>query len=166
MPSYDALVQKYAKRKKETFVDTVVTGLSYADNVAVDFGLLEESGLLDSLTIAAPFALIAVTEQMKVILGKKTGKAGLSDAVGRMARTGAAMGVGALAGLAGGPVAAIPAAMGARAALTHYKSKALLGLRVQERTERLQALRQMRQERYTVPEARPLLAPGVVALAE
>ena len=166
MPAYEELLKKYAKRRKDTVMDSVAAGLSYADNVAVGFGLLEESGLIDSLSIAAPFAVIAVTEQMKVILGKKTGKAGLSDAVGRMARTGAAMGVGALAGLAGGPMAAIPAAMGTRAALTHYKSKALLGLRVQERTERLQALRQMRQERYTVPEARPLLAPGVVAMAE
>ena len=117
MPAYEELLKKYAKRRKDTVMDSVAAGLSYADNVAVDFGLLEESGLIDSLSIAAPFAVIAVTEQMKVILGKKTGRAGLGDAVQRIVKTGAAMGVGALAGLAGGPVAAIPASMGTRALL-------------------------------------------------
>ena len=164
MPAYEELLNKYAKRKKDSVWDSVTAGLSYADNVAVDFGLLEESGLIDSLSIAAPFAVIAVTEQAKVILGKKTGKAGLNDAVQRMVRTGAAMGVGALAGLAGGPMAAIPASIGTRALLTRYKSKTLLGLRVQERTDRLRALRQQREERASVPESRPMLPVGMTYL--
>ena len=164
MPAYEELLKKYAKRRKDTVMDSVAAGLSYADNVAVDFGLLEESGLIDSLSIAAPFAVIAVTEQMKVILGKKTGKAGFGDAVQRMVRTGAAMGVGALAGLAGGPVAAIPASMGTRALLAHYKSKTLLGIRVQERTDRLRALNRQRQERVNVPEGRPMLPVGMAYL--
>ncbi len=164
MPAYEELLNKYAKRKKDSVWDSVTAGLSYADNVAVDFGLLEESGLIDSLSIAAPFAVIAVTEQAKVILGKKTGKAGLNDAVQRMVRTGAAMGVGALAGLAGGPVAAIPASIGTRALLARYKSKTLLGLRVQERTDRLRALRQQREERVSVPENRPMLPVGMAYL--
>lgn len=152
MPAYEELLKKYTKRKKDTLMDTVTAGLSYADNVAVDFGLLEESGLIESLTVAAPFAIIAVTEQMKVILGKKTGKAGFSDALQRMLRTGAAMGVGALAGLAGGPIAAIPASMGTRALLSHYRSKSLLRLRVQERTDRLRALNAQRENRYAAPQ--------------
>ena len=163
LPAYEELLNKYAKRKRDTVMDSVTAGLSYADNVAVDFGLLEESGLIDSLTIAAPFAVIAVTEQAKVILGKKTGKAGFSDAVQRMVRTGAAMGVGALAGLAGGPVAAIPASITTRALLARYKSKTLLGLRVQERTGRLKALRE---KRRPLPESRPALMPGVDYLPE
>ncbi len=161
LPAYDELLKKYTKRKKDTLMDSVTAGLSYADNVAVDFGLLEESGLIDSLTIAAPFAIIAVTEQMKVILGKKTGKAGFGDAVQRMVRTGAAMGVGALAGLAGGPVAAIPASIGTRALLSQYKSKTLLGLRVQERTDRLHALVVQREERANGNERRPALPVGM-----
>ncbi|MBR5110979.1 MAG: hypothetical protein IK099_12400 [Clostridia bacterium] len=161
MPAYHELVEKYTKRKKDTLMDSVAAGLSYADNVAVDFGLLEESGLIDSLTVAAPFAIIAVTEQMKVILGKKTGKAGFGDAVQRMVRTGAAMGVGALAGLAGGPIAAIPASVATRALLSRYKSKTLLGMRVQERTDRLHALREQRMERASVPEGRPMLPIGM-----
>ena len=164
MPAYEDLLKKYAKRRKDTVMDSVAAGLSYADNVAVDFGLLEESGLIDSLSIAAPFAVIAVTEQMKVILGKKTGRAGLGDAVQRIVKTGAAMGVGALAGLAGGPVAAIPASMGTRALLSRYKSKTLLGIRVQERTDRLRALNRQRQERVNVPEGRPMLPVGMAYL--
>jgi len=166
MPTYEELVAKYAKRRKENLVDTLTAGLSYADNVAVDLGLMEESGVLDTLTAAAPFAVIAVTEQMRVILGRKTGKAGFSDAVQRMLKTGAAMGVGALAAAAAGPVAAVPAAMGTRALLSKYRSKSLLKLRVQERTGRLRALRDRREKRASVPLARPALPPGVTYLEE
>lgn len=161
MASYQELIDKYTKRKKDTVIDAVTAGLSYADNVAVSFGLLEESGVLDSFTVAAPFAVIAVTEQVKVILGRKTGKAGFGDAVQRMLRTGAAMGVGALAGLAAGPAAALPVSVGTRALLSHYKSNALLGLRVQERTERLRALRQSRETREGANDIRPALPGGM-----
>ncbi len=161
MPDYHELVTKYTKRKKDTLMDTVAAGLSYADNVAVDLGMLEDIGMLDALTAAAPFAVIAVTEQFKVIMGRKTGKAGFNDAVQRMLKTGAAMGVGALAGLAAGPIAAIPAAMGTRAFLSHYKSRALLGMRVQERTERLRALRALRESQPAVPSCRPFLSAGI-----
>lgn len=152
MADYQELVKKYTKRKKDTLMDTVAAGLSYADNVAVSLGLLEDIGMVDALTAAAPFAVIAVTEQMKVIMGRKTGKAGFSDAMQRMVKTGAAMGVGALAGLAGGPIAAIPASMGTRALLSHYRSKSLLRLRVQERTDRLRALNAQRENRYAAPQ--------------
>ena len=167
MPTYEELVKKYSKRKKDTLMDSVTAGLSYADNLAVDLGLLDESGLIDTISAAAPFAVIAVTEQMKVIMGRKTGKAGISDAVQRMLKTGAAMGVGALAGLVGGPVAAVPAAMGTRALLSHYKSKSLLGVRVQERTERLRALREQRAFSLRIPkDDRPALPVGVQYLEE
>ncbi len=166
MPKYEELVNKYARRRKENLVDTLTAGLSYADNVAVDLGLIEESGVLDTVTAAAPFAVIAVTEQMRVILGKKTGKAGFSDAVQRMLKTGAAMGVGALAAAAAGPVAAMPAAMGTRALLAKYRSKSLLNLRVQERTSRLRSLRDARSRRDAVPVSRPALPPGAAYLEE
>jgi len=45
MPMYNELVKKYTKRKKDTFMDSVTAGLSYADNVAVDLGLLDDSGI-------------------------------------------------------------------------------------------------------------------------
>ena len=167
MPTYEELVQKYAKRRKETLVDSVTAGLSYADNVAVDLGLLEDTGILDVVTVAAPFALIAVTEQMRVILGRKTGKAGFSDAVQRMVKTGAAMGVGALAAVAAGPIAAIPAAMGTRALLSQYRSKSMLGLRVKERTDRLRAIRERRENTpFLGQTGQPALDPGVEFLPD
>ena len=163
MPRYEELVKKYTKRRKENLIDTVTAGLSYADNLAVDLGLMEDSGVIDTLTAAMPFAVIAVTEQMRVILGRKTGKAGFSDAVQRMLKTGAAIGVGALAAAAAGPAAAVPAAVGTRALLSKYRSKSMLGLRVQERTGRLKALRE---KRRPLPESRPALMPGVDYLPE
>ena len=163
MPRYEELVKKYTKRRKENLIDTVTAGLSYADNLAVDLGLMEDSGVIDTLTAAMPFAVIAVPEQMRVILGRKTGKAGFSDAVQRMLKTGAAMGVGALAAAAAGPAAAVPAAVGTRALLSKYRSKSMLGLRVQERTGRLKALRE---KRRPLPESRPALMPGVDYLPE
>ena len=167
MASYEELVKKYGKRRKETLVDTVTAGLSYADQVAVDLGLMEDNAVVDTLTAAAPFAVIAVTEQMRVILGKKTGRAGFSDAVQRMLKTGAAMGVGALAAAAAGSAAAIPAAMGTRVLLSKYKSKSLLTLRVRERTGRLRALREQRERRAVpVTDERPALMPGVSYLEE
>ena len=163
MPRYEKKKKKYTKRRKENLIDTVAAGLSYADNLAVDLGLMEDSGVIDTLTAAMPFAVIAVTEQMRVILGRKTGKAGFSDAVQRMLKTGAAMGVGALAAAAAGPAAAVPAAVGTRALLSKYRSKSMLGLRVQERTGRLKALRE---KRRPLPESRPALMPGVDYLPE
>lgn len=159
MPAYQELVKKYAKRRKDTLVDSVTAGLSYADNVAVQMGWLEDSAVIDSVSVAAPFAIIAVTEQMKVILGRKTGKAGLNDAVQRMLKTGAAMTVGALASAVAGPAAAIPAAVGTRTLLNKYKSKSMLNLRVQERTSRLHALRERRQDENAG--LRPALPAGI-----
>jgi len=146
MPTYQELVQKYQKRQKAHIADSLTAGLSYADNVAVDLGLIEESGILDAVSGALPFVCIAVTEQLKVIFGKKTPKAGGSDTVQRMVKTGAAMSIGALASALGGPAAAVPAAAGTRLLMDHYRSRALLTLRIRERTERLQALRARREK--------------------
>lgn len=162
MAEFAALVEKYKSRKKDTLIDSVTAGLSYADNVAVSLGLMEDSGIMEAVSAAAPFAVIAVTEEMQVILGKKTGKAGFSDAVQRMLKTGAAMGVGAVAALAAGPAAAVPAAVGTRVLMKNYQSKSLLSLRVKDRTERLHALRRRQEEKIRLAEdARPLLPQGI-----
>ena len=141
---YRELVKKYKKRQHDTLVDTLTTGLTYADEMAVDLGLMEDTGLLGEVTemvsTALPFAVIAVTEQAKVIMGKKSQKQAMQNTVYRMAKTGAAMGVGALAGAVGGLPAAIPAALGVRALLDQHKSKALLGNRVAGRVRRLNEL--------------------------
>lgn len=162
MAEFAVLVKKYKSRKKDTLIDSVSAGLSYADNVAVSLGLMEDSGIMEAISTAAPFAVIAVTEEMQVILGKKTGKAGISDGIQRMLKTGAAMGVGAIAALAAGPMAALPAAVGTRVLMKNYQSKALLSLRVKDRTERLHALRRRQEEKIRlIDDARPLLPQGI-----
>ena len=170
MPSFKEMVEKYKKRRHDTVVDAVTTGLSLADNVTVDLGLLEDTGvateIAETVSNVLPFAVIAVTEQCKVLLGKKTGAAGAGDAAYRMVKTGAAMGVGALAALAGGPmgvgaavtaagagaVVALPAAVSARVIMDRYRGYALMGHRVSLRTQRLKALNTARLSRTSAGE--------------
>ena len=151
MPSFNELVNKYKKRRHDTVMDAVTTGLSLADNVSVDLGLLEDTGIvtetLETVSGVLPFAVIAVTEQCKVLLGRKTGVAGASDAAYRMVKTGAAMGVGAAVTAAGaGAVAALPAAVSVRVLMDHYRSRALTGHRVSLRTQRLRAINAEREK--------------------
>ena len=144
MKTYEELVQEYRKRQHDTVVDTISAGLTYVDKIAIDTGILEETGILTELTQSVsgilPFAIISTTEGTKVLLGKKPGKTGLKDGAFRMVKSGAAMGVGAaVTGLAGF-WAAIPVTMGVRAMFDRYRSKALTGRRVQGRIQRLEEL--------------------------
>ena len=147
LADYETLVKKYKKRSKDNLVDKVALGLSCAENVTADAGLLTDTGLsqelLDTAGTVLPFAVIAVTEEMKVILGKKDQKTGLTDAAYRMVKTGAAMTAGAAAMTVGGPIAGVSAALGVRAFLDRYKSKALTSVRLKYRIDRLRALRQL-----------------------
>ena len=157
MPSFKEMVEKYKKRRHDTVVDAVTTGLSLADNVTVDLGLLEDTGvateIAETVSNVLPFAVIAVTEQCKVLLGKKTGAAGAGDAAYRMVKTGAAMGVGAAVTAAGaGAVVALPAAVSARVIMDRYRGHALMGHRVSLRTQRLKALNTARVSRTSAGE--------------
>lgn len=157
MPSFKEMVKKYKKRRHDTVVDAVTTGLSLADNVTVDLGLLEDTGvateIAETVSNVLPFAVIAVTEQCKVLLGKKTGAAGAGDAAYRMVKTGAAMGVGAAVTAAGaGAVVALPAAVSARVIMDRYRGYALMGHRVSLRTQRLKALNTARLSRTSAGE--------------
>ena len=144
MKTYEELVKEYRKRQHDTVVDTIATGLTYVDEIAVDSGLLEETGLLTELTESVtgllPFMIISVTEGTKVLLKRKPGKIGLRDGAYRMVKTGAAMGVGAAVTGLTGFWAAIPVTMGVRALFDRYRSKTLTGRRVQGRIRRLQEL--------------------------
>ena len=144
MKTYEEIVKEYRKRQRDTVVDTLAAGLTYMDEIAVDTGLLEETGLLTDLmeNVAGvlPFALITVSEGSKILLKKKPGKTGVKDGAFRMVKTGAAMGVGAAVAGAAGFWAAIPVTMGVRALFDRYRSKALTGMRVQSRIHRLQEL--------------------------
>ena len=99
MKTYEEIVRDYKKRQHDTVVDTIATGLTYMDEIAVDTGLLEETGILTELTQSVtgllPFVIISATEGTKVLLGRKPGKTGLKDGAFRMVKTGAALGVGA-----------------------------------------------------------------------
>ncbi len=159
MKAYEEILAGYRRRQKDTVVDALATGLTYVDELAVESGLLEETGLLGELTGAVcgalPFAIIAVQEGTKVILGLKPAGNGVSDGAYRMVKTGAALGVGSVVAAGTGFWAAIPATMGVRALFDRYKSKAMTGVRVQSRINRLQELNaQLRaaQEDFTVEE--------------
>lgn len=144
MKTYEELVQEYRRRQHDTVVDTIAAGLTYVDEIAVDTGLLEETGILTELTQNVtgflPFVIISVTEGTKILLGKKPGKTGMKDGAFRMVKSGAAMGVGAAVSGITGFWAAIPVTMGVRALFDRYRSKALTGKRIQGRIQRLQEL--------------------------
>lgn len=46
MKTYQEMVREYQKRQRDTVVDTIATGLTYMDEIAVETGILEETGLL------------------------------------------------------------------------------------------------------------------------
>lgn len=144
MKKYQEMLATYRKRQRNTVVDAIATGLTFMDEIAVDSGLLEETGLLAELTEsvcgALPFAIIAVQEGSKVILGLKPAANGVQDSAFRMAKTGAALGVGGAVAAGAGFWAAIPVTMGVRALFDRYRSKTLTGARVQGRINRLKEL--------------------------
>ena len=144
MKTYAEIVREYRRRQRDTVVDVLATGLNYVDELAVDSGLLEETGLMTELSstvcTALPFAIIAATEGSKVLLGRKPAATSVKDGAFRMAKTGAALGVGAAVMSGAGFWAAIPVTMGVRAMFDRYRSKALTGLRVQGRIDRLREL--------------------------
>ena len=162
MKTYEDIVREYRKRQHDTVVDTLATGLTYVGEIAVDTGILEETGILTELTQSVtgllPFAIISATEGTKVLLGKKPGINGLKDGAFRMAKSGAAIGVGAAVSGITGFWAAIPVTMGVRALFDRYRSKALSGRRVLGRIQRLQELnRFIRRENTKEEERMPLL---------
>lgn len=165
MKSYAEILRDYRKRQRDTVVDALSMGLTYVDEIAVDAGLLEETGLMTELTEtfcgALPFAVIAATEGSKVLLGRKPAVTGVKDGAFRMVKTGAAMGVGAAVTAGAGFWAAIPVTMGVRALFDRYRSKALTGRRVQGRIERLRELNAaLRGEPVQAEEADALPAAG------
>lgn len=170
MKSYQEMLDSYRKRQRNTVVDAIATGLTYMDEIAVDSGILEETGLLGELTGsvcgALPFAIIAVQEGSKVILGLKPAANGVQDGAFRMVKTGAALGVGTAVAAGAGFWAAIPVTMGVRALFDRYRSKALTGMRVQGRITRLQELNaQLRQAQEELQVETPVVLPELEMLA-
>jgi len=153
--NYQSLLKEYKHRSRSLLTDGITTALSHLDEVTVDLGLLEDTGLINevmgTLSLGLPFAIIAVTEQGAVVLGRKTQKAAVQDASFRMLKTGAGMAAGAAAMVAGlGAIPAIPVAIGVRVLLEKYRSDRLTAHRVKLRVERLKALNQAR-EKHSIP---------------
>ncbi len=148
MATYASLKQKYEKRQRDTLIDTITTGLTYADEIAVDLGLIDgisdTATQLDTLFDALPFVMIIATEGSKVILGKKHPKAATKSAGFRAAKSGAAMAIGASVAALAGTIAAVPVAIGVRMLFDQYKSRATLGRRLQNRVDTLRFIRQKR----------------------
>ena len=150
--NYQEMLDVYQKRNRSILTDGITTALSHMDEVSVSLGLMEDSGLLaetlGTLSMGMPFAVIALTEQGSVILGRKTQKAALQDASFRALKTGAGMAAGAAAMASGlGALPAIPIAVGVRMMLDKYRSGLLAAYRVAQRTKRLAALNETRRNR-------------------
>ena len=77
MKTYEEIVKTYKKRSHDTVVDTVATGMTYVDNIAVDSGLLEE----------APDAYKDVNEIIEVVCN-----AGLTGKVAKLTPIGVVKG--------------------------------------------------------------------------
>ena len=163
MADFQTMLDTYQKREKSALIDTIATGLSFADEMSVDLGLLSETGLatelLETVSLGLPFAIVAVTEGTHVLLKKKTPKAGAQDAAYRLVKTGAAIGAGAAVAASGVAGAALPVAVGVRVLLDKYRSRALTGHRVQQRIQRVEALRRQRESRLNI-------APGPALITE
>jgi len=149
---YEDMVKTYQQRSQSKLTDSITTALSHMDEVGVSLGLMEDSGLMNelvgTLTAGLPFAVIAITEQGKVILGRKTQKAALADGSYRMLKTGAGMAAGAAVMAAGlGVLPAVPVAVSVRVMLDKYRSGVLAAYRVRQRTQRLSALVEARKKR-------------------
>ena len=69
--TYEEIVKEYKKRQHDTVVDTIATGLTYMDEVAVDSGLLEETGVDFMRTDhpEEPATSMEVCEKVDAILG-------------------------------------------------------------------------------------------------
>lgn len=169
MKTYAEMVQEYRKRQRDTVVDAIAAGLTYVDELAVDSGVLEETGLMTELAGAAcgalPFVIIAATEGTKVILGAKPGKTGVKDGAYRMVKTGAALGVGGVVASTAGFWAALPVTMGVRALFDRYRSKALTGYRVQGRINRLRELNAQLRDKPAAEDSALDALPEMVAVS-
>ena len=151
---YKELLENYQNKSKSTLTDGITTALSHLDEVSISLGLMEDSGLLaelmGTLSVGLPYANIAITEQRKVVLGRKTQKAALQDGSYRAIKTGAGLAAGAAAMAAGlGALPAVPIAVSVRVMLDKYRSQILTAYRVKQRGQRLKALIDQREQRLS-----------------
>lgn len=145
MASYDTLREKYRKRQRDTLIDTITVGLSCADEMMLDLGILDGVGdsldVLSDLFGALPFLLIVAGEGSKVILGKKDGSSAAKSAAFRAVKSGTAMAIGAGVAMTVGGIAAMPAAVAVHLLFERHKSRMLLSRRLENRIQSVRFLR-------------------------
>ena len=66
MRTYEELVKEYRTRQHDTVVDTIATGLTYMDEIAVDTGLLEETGIVpqELIGLGTYYPSVAYTDEV------------------------------------------------------------------------------------------------------
>ncbi len=147
MKKYEEIAKVYKKQNKEGYIDGITASLTYADEICAQLDLLPDTGvgtaMINSVSIAFPFIVIAVAEQSKVIAGRKKQIRGIKDAGRRMLKTGVAMAAGAIVFPFTGVIGAVPASFATRKMIEYYKSKYFLATRISERTQRLKELREL-----------------------
>jgi hypothetical protein len=110
---------------------------------------LEE--LVETVLPGLPFVLIAVGEGRKVLMGRKSFQLAMEDGLHRAAKTGAAIGIGALVVLLDGGMLSIPASVLTRMGFDRYRvmTRAITAL-----DKRIGVLRSLASQP-------PMLAPGI-----
>lgn len=90
MKTYEELVRRYRRRNRHNAADAAYAGLTYADELATQAGLLINSepvaAVLDATGMVLPFVSIAANEGYKVLTGRKPASVGLWDSVDRMTK--------------------------------------------------------------------------------
>jgi len=127
--------------------DVLASGFSDAEldeTVSEWLEALAESpagSVLDSILSALPFVIITLSEGRCVILGRKSAAAALRDGLERAAKTGAAIGVGALLAHLGAGWLSLPASVLVRLGWDRHKCLAHLSAMLDSRLKVLRSLR-------------------------
>jgi hypothetical protein len=120
------------------FSDSALEDTVHAPMEALLDSSLEE--LVESVLPVLPFVLIAVGEGRKVLMGRKSFEVAMQDGLYRTAKTGAAIGIGALVVLLEGGLLSLPAAFLTRLGFDRYSA---MNRSVTSLDKRIEALRML-----------------------
>lgn len=101
-------------------------------------GPIEE--LLETVLPGLPFALIAVGEGRKVLMGRKTFDIAMQDELSRAVKSGAAIGAGALVAFLDGGLLSIPASFLTRMGIDRYQ---IMGRSIMNLDRRIESIRSL-----------------------
>lgn len=146
MASLKELFEHYKSKDKSIIADSIALGASFIDETGISLGLIENAGALadtlSPISAALPFATVALHEGGNVLFKHKSLKAGSQDMRYRLVRNGASLALGTALNGIGAGIIALPCAVSLRLALNRFRSKMLTSYRVEQRIERVKALKQ------------------------